>query len=604
MNNALNYSLQVLLLIGAGALLPYLFRLRLASARLLFWQGLLALCLLLPVIQPRQMSQISVTMDDGPLARSVPVKIAAPSTFPISDALFVVYITGAVARGLWLLLGLIRLRRYRRSSRQISASPVIMDTRQALGIPAEIRLSEDISGPVTFGLNNPVILFPPSFLNLDEGSQHAIVIHELIHVKRRDWIFSISEEVIRAAFWFHPAIWWLLGQIQLTREQVVDRAAIEFTSSREQYLEALLAVAKTRFRPDLALAPLFLKKRHLAQRVAAIVTEVSMSKRRIISSLATVFALALLTARVSVWIFPLESFAQESLPGQGSGVSVDTQGHKLLHGSRIEYPAAARRKQIEGTVVLELSLDGKGEVSDARVLSGPDELRNAALSSVLQWHFESESARPATIQVSVSFKDSATSVAESSKTRLPELPSSGPLKKIEYVNVPESVRSSLESRLAKYQGETLTRDSLQQLTSAMRDVDEHLGISFRTDPSDNSATAFIYLGEPAVPFDPPATPGVKRVRIGGNVQSSKIINKVTPLYPPLAKQARIQGTVRFNTLIGQDGDIKVLALVGGHPILVDSAKTAVAQWKYQPTLLNGEPVEVITVIDVNYTLSQ
>jgi hypothetical protein len=204
----------------------------------------------------------------------------------------------------------------------------------------------------------------------------------------------------------------------------------------------------------------------------------------------------------------------------------------------------------------------------------------------------------------VSFKDSATSVAESSKTRLPELPSSGPLKKIEYVNVPESVRSSLESRLAKYQGETLTRDSLQQLTSAMRDVDEHLGISFRTDPSDNSATAFIYLGEPAVPFDPPATPGVKRVRIGGNVQSSKIINKVTPLYPPLAKQARIQGTVRFNTLIGQDGDIKVLALVGGHPILVDSAKTAVAQWKYQPTLLNGEPVEVITVIDVNYTLSQ
>jgi TonB family protein len=483
-----------------------------------------------------------------------------------------------------------------------------MDTRQALGIPADIRLSDDISGPVTFGLNNPVILFPPSFLNLDEGSQRAIVIHELIHVKRRDWIYSISEEVIRAAFWFHPAIWWLLGQIQLTREQVVDRAAIEFTSSREQYLEALLAVAKTRFRPDLALAPLFLKKRHLAQRVAAIVTEVSMSKRRIISSVATVFALALLTARVSVWVFPLESYAQETLSGQGSGVRVITQGHKLLHGSRIEYPAAARAKQIEGTVVLELNLDGKGQVSDGRVLSGPDELRNAALSSALQWHFENESARPTTIQVSMIFKDSGTSLADSKRTRLPESLPSGPLRNFEYVNVSETVHSALQSRLAKYQGETLTRDSLEQLTGAMRDVDEHLAISIRTNPSDNSATAFIYLGqmapgsEPAVPFDPPATPGVKRIRIGGNVQSSKIINKVTPTYPTSAKQERIQGTVRFNTLIGQDGAIKVLALVNGHPLLVESAKTAVEQWQYQPTLLNGEPVEVITVIDVNYTL--
>ncbi len=76
-----------------------------------------------------------------------------------------------------------------------------------------------------------------------------------------------------------------------------------------------------------------------------------------------------------------------------------------------------------------------------------------------------------------------------------------------------------------------------------------------------------------------------------------------PIYPPLAKQARIQGTVRFTAVIGTDGTIRDLRLISGHPLLVSAAQDAVKQWAYQPTLLNGEPVEVITQIDVNFTLS-
>ena len=83
-----------------------------------------------------------------------------------------------------------------------------------------------------------------------------------------------------------------------------------------------------------------------------------------------------------------------------------------------------------------------------------------------------------------------------------------------------------------------------------------------------------------------------------------MIKKVTPTYPPLAKQARIQGTVRFNAVIGKDGTIQNLTVVSGHPLLVPAATDAVKQWVYKPTLLNGEPVEVITQIDVNFTLSQ
>jgi protein TonB len=108
---------------------------------------------------------------------------------------------------------------------------------------------------------------------------------------------------------------------------------------------------------------------------------------------------------------------------------------------------------------------------------------------------------------------------------------------------------------------------------------------------------------------PPAVKEVKsvtpqRVRVGGNVQAANLIKKVTPVYPPLAKQARISGQVRFTAIIGKDGTIQNLQLVSGHPLLVAAAQEAVKQWIYKPTLLNGEPVEVITQIDVNFTLSQ
>lgn len=109
---------------------------------------------------------------------------------------------------------------------------------------------------------------------------------------------------------------------------------------------------------------------------------------------------------------------------------------------------------------------------------------------------------------------------------------------------------------------------------------------------------------PPPPPPPPKPQTPSRIRVGGQVQAANLIKKVIPVYPPLAKQARIQGTVRFTAIIGKDGTIQNLQLVSGHPLLVPAATQAVKQWVYRPTLLNNEPVEVITQIDVNFTLSQ
>jgi protein TonB len=94
------------------------------------------------------------------------------------------------------------------------------------------------------------------------------------------------------------------------------------------------------------------------------------------------------------------------------------------------------------------------------------------------------------------------------------------------------------------------------------------------------------------------------VKIGGQVAEANLIRRVQPVYPPLAKSARVSGTVEFTAVISKEGNIENLQLVRGHPLLVNAAKEAVLQWKYRPTMLNGSPVEVVTDIIVNFTLSQ
>jgi TonB family protein len=127
--------------------------------------------------------------------------------------------------------------------------------------------------------------------------------------------------------------------------------------------------------------------------------------------------------------------------------------------------------------------------------------------------------------------------------------------------------------------------------------------------SGTSASSFPwYAPAPPPPQPPPPSANSQQtpqgIRISGHEYQVNLIRKVEPVYPPLARQARIQGVVRFTAIIAKDGSIQNLTLVSGHPLLIESAQQAVKQWVYKPTLLNGELVEVITQIDVEFALKQ
>ena len=218
---------------------------------------------------------------------------------------------------------------------------------------------------------------------LDPPIQEAILAHEFLHVRRRDWLVTLARRSSRASG--STAIWWLLGETQLAREQVVDHASVEMTRNREEYVDALLAIAGVEPQLDLAPAPLFLRKRHLKHRVVSLLKEVRMSKKHSISALAAGVCILAAACLLVTATFPLAAAPQ--LVADEPGVSVDTGGAALMHRLPVAYPEAALAGHIEGALLVQATVDSAGNVTDASVLSGPEEMRKTVIQSVLQWHF-------------------------------------------------------------------------------------------------------------------------------------------------------------------------------------------------------------------------
>jgi len=687
--NLVAWCEQIGILVAIGALAAL--TLAPGRARLIFWQGLLAVALLLPAIQPWTQPTVNPGVAVS-VTTSTAVIATAPqhSSFALRDVLnkedlLFILLAGGVLRALWIGVGLVRLRRHRMASRPLAEPPVPFEK---LGI--RWYVSDTISGPVTFGWLRPAILLPSRVCELPADLREAIACHELVHVRRGDWLFVLAEEAIRGLFWFHPAIWFALSQIQLAREQTVDSEVVRLMSNRDRYLDALVAVAAQRLRPDVAPAPLFLKKRQLAVRVAAVLKETRMSKPRLIAGFTTVCSAALVAARLAVWFFPLQSPIEVNAQStsvaaragvmDGPGIEVDPGG-PLMHRTSVFRTSGVTAT---GTVVLDASLNSKGDVTDARVVSGPDELRRSALQSVLQWHYSIDAGAAPTVRATITFGAApappATKKLAAQRQNAGDTPMVS-LGTITFLGASPEVEQKVRARLPVKEGDQVTAESMVGILAAAREVDEHFsgsmsvwsssGASRDGAPVNDTASVRLTLGAglpspvagggPIVAYRngvaltasdlaalPPAqipegttpeqlqrlrqamqemvsrgaptggvTGGVQggitaprdasstsqRIRVGGSVQSANLIAKVNPVYPPLAKQARIQGVVHLTTTIAADGTVQNLEVISGHPLLVPAAMEAVKQWVYKPTLLNGNPVEVITQVDVNFTLA-
>jgi len=357
-----------------------------------------------------------------------------------------------------------------------------------------------------------------------------------------------------------------------------------------------------------------------------------MSKARLVSALVAGLCILAAAAWVVTGAFPLAAAPQ--VVTDGPGVSVDVGGAALLHRNPVNYPAGARAQGVSGMVVVQVSLDSTGSVNDMHVVSGPDELRRAALESIVQWHFTRDSAGK-TRQVSVNFQaPPATQVVEGVLGEVPAQPRT--VRNITVAGVPDAVRNDLMAAVPVHAGDSMPLSEVsRKVTTAVKQFDEHLAVA--TIPSTTDDGVDIRISAPGsspgvvggvpggatrgvlggilssrpdaeasvIPPPPPPQTNpdgtqVQRIRVGGNVQAAKMVQQAAPVYPPLAAQARISGVVKLNVVISTTGAVKEISVVSGHPLLVQSALDAVRLWVYMPTLLNGVPVEVATQVDVPF----
>jgi beta-lactamase regulating signal transducer with metallopeptidase domain len=332
-SNPLFWSVQVALLVLVAGFLPRLFQIRQPQVLLAYWRALLIITLVLPFVQPwhrlPSISPMMVSSNADTIRFPTPPATAVThwhfaSMQVIAEGIGLVVLGGIVLRFAFLVLGLLRLRRFREASTPITdgvASAAILNQMVAtVGTSAEFRLSANIDSPVTFGLK-PVILLPKNFLATDARFQSAIACHELLHVRRLDWAQHLVEEIVRAVFWFHPAIAWLISRMRLTREQVVDLEVIRLTNARKAYLEALLVFTAGQTRIAAILAPPFLAERQLVERISLMLKEVRMSRGKLVASLGVISCCLAVVVGLSAWSFPLKRAPRQSVSKTGGAVA-------------------------------------------------------------------------------------------------------------------------------------------------------------------------------------------------------------------------------------------------------------------------------------------
>ena len=303
-DNLISWWIQVTVIAALGTALPMLFRIRHPKTQVAFYHFVLLLCIALPMVEPWHHRLL---IANGDLRSGVNL---LPKT---SWLIYLgwIFAAGMLVKLCWLASGYLQIRRYRASATRIFPIPESIRQARALTCAdARLGFSRNVDGPVTLGYVDPIILLPESFLSLDHDAQLSIVCHELIHVRRNDWLVTLFEEIVATLFWCNPAVWMLQSHTKLSREQLVDSEVVALTAAPASYVQALLVMAGAPRKLKTVPAALFLNDGHLPHRVRSLLTQRNGSIGRLAVSYSLIACLLVIfTTATTLW-FPLVGEAQ------------------------------------------------------------------------------------------------------------------------------------------------------------------------------------------------------------------------------------------------------------------------------------------------------
>jgi TonB family protein len=658
-SNLLAWSLQVLAVVLVAGPLPWLLRLHDPSARHAYWRALLAACLLLPLLQPWHAAGGPI----GVMGSDLTLLTGAPATTTTSGglattvvgslraarwpaALTLLLVAGALVRLGWLAAGLLHLRRLRYAARHARPGDEQPDSRLPRA-RAKYHYLEGLSQPVTFGLVRPVVLLPASLQSQPEEIRRAVIEHELWHVRRRDWLWVVAEESVRAVLWFHPAIAWVISQIQASREEVVDELTVLSTNARREYLQALLAFADE---PPLFPAAPFARRRHLFHRMLLISREVAMSSRRVVYTWAAMAVAVVAGGAWSVSAFPLRIEAAAAGAGAVQGQTRDFRPGEARPASQGELDlraAVTAQPTLNGYLALAKLQETRGAIAEAEatLMEATARLPNERAAYLALARFYTQTGRAdaaaqaieqaatmapleadaqhtaATFYEEIVRKDRSLDADTRKRYALAGIAAEDRALAIrpDYVdalvikNILLREQAAIETDAFAQAQLVAEADELRNRAMELRKAGQMMNAQARGSVARNG------MPPPPPPPPPPGAPagtarqiasqldgvtvdGLQPLRVGGNIKAPTKVRDVRPVYPPEALGARVQGVVILEAVIDASGSVRDARVLRSIPLLDQAAVDAVQQWAFTPTLLNGQPVPIIMTVTVNFTL--
>ena len=457
------------------------------------------------------------------------------------------WMLGCAASAAWFIAG--RLRTWnslRRSAEAAYAQGPLAELCRARGIGPAVRALENAATrlPLTWGILRPAVVLPADARQWPADRLRTVLLHEMMHVERRDLLAQTIAQAACCLYWFHPLAWIAARQLRQERERACDDAVLREGIAAPDYAGHLMELARSlaadrrRHQGAIAMA----ERSGLELRVRALLDRrrnrrpLSRAAAAAIAAacIAVLLPAAVITAQAQPALAPPSAPAATApapdVPAQQATPPAAQSGRGSLTGV-VEDPSAAR---VPGCEVTARNLDGTNvEVTRA----DPAGVYRFTAIPPGRYAVEARSAGFATLRVGI---------------------------------------------VVVTAGQTTTANARLEIGQMSESV--------------------VVKGPAATAAAAPSPRAAGRIRVGGNVQACKLIAKIDPVYPPDLKAQGITGTVVIRAIVTKEGYLSSLQVANTdvNAGLATAAMDAVKHWLYQPTLLNGEPVEVLTTITVDF----
>jgi TonB family protein len=518
---------------------------------------------------------------------------------PWLPTIVVLWIGGVAALSLNLLRGWIQIRRLLRHATPMSAS--VWPTRmrlmaERLGIRQPVRLvkSARVDVPAVIGWLRPAIVVPMSVIaGLSPAYLDAILAHELSHVRRRDYLVNLVQCVVETLLFYHPGVWWLSRRIRIEREHCCDDLAASLCDSRLTYASALASLESLRSQSPAFAMPatggvLLHRIRRLVEPRWSSIPDFSGG-----FAMCVVATLLLLVGQVTATpptgppadvavvqtpAAPIEPASEPRMTEQApqaqsaaiEGTVVDATGG-TIPGATVTLTSAVSAATNRATT------DPRGRFAFANLPPGPYDLAVSLTGfKTARGRVDLRGGQRFATRIRL---DVGTLTEEIHLRGTPPTTPADP-------NARQLAASGLFDAAKRYYQEGRLREAEAMTARALAMVRDELK---------QQQEQLLPNMEPREQSGP--------IRVGGSIKEPRKTRDVPPVYPMIAQQARVQGYVIIEAVIGIDGRVKEATVLGGQAMLQEAALEAVKQWEYTPTLLNGVPVEVIMNVTVSFKLN-